>query len=141
MPSRKRQRRKRAVAEARPKWTPIDRDAAQHLTAKSSPPGVVFPLQLGALPASLKPMPGAVSYFVSTYDRPISLNPAVTVGGELAVVRHDGEVAKAYNYVFATSSNGQVCFNGPYEDFAGHHSKKDEPVIILTLFDNTPFTT
>jgi hypothetical protein len=134
----KHRRKSKRQPKAKAKWTPIDQEAAEQLTAATTAPGVVFPVPVSALPKNLKPMPGVVSYFVSAHTAPIP-TPTLTVGGEMAVVRTDGGVGKAYNYVFATSNNGQVCFNGPYKDFPQHHFDSTEPIILFTIFGHTPF--
>lgn len=130
----------RQKPQPRPRWTPIDKTAVEKITAASTTPGLVLPLPVADLPESIQPMPGIVSYCVSSYAAPISIGSALTAGGELAVVRTDGDLNKAYNYIFASSSNGEVYFNGPYKDFAQHHSPKRKPVIYFTIFGNTPFT-
>ncbi len=131
-------RKQTSRSTTKKRWTPIDQDAAAKLTAASAAPGIVFPLPLSALPKNIQPMPGVVSYYVSAHTAAIP-TPTVTIGGEMAVARTDRAVQKNYNYVFGTSSNGQVCFNGPYKDFPEHHSDPNEPVIIFTLFGHTPF--
>lgn len=83
-------------------------------------------------------MPGALSYFVSGYVSPVALPQGVTVGGEMVVVRTEGDLGKAYNYVFATSSDGQVCFNGPHKHFAGHHFPASSAVVVSRLFGHHP---
>jgi hypothetical protein len=122
------------------KWTRIDPAAAEKLTEITSAPGQVFPLRVQDLPKNLQLMPGAVSYFASGYTVPVPAGPNVTVGGELGVLRTDGPLQKAYNYVFATSSDGGLYFNGPYKDFGGHHIAKKEPVVFFSILGNTPFT-
>lgn len=76
---------------------------------------------------------------VSSYAMPISLTPGIAAGGEIALVRHDGNTAKAYNYIFATSSNGQVYFSGPHKDFPSHHFVTSTSVPVENLFGH-PFT-
>jgi len=134
----KEERKKKPQAKSR--WTPINKEAVEKITAGSTSPGFVFPLPVADLPASIQPMPGVVSYYVSSYTAAISIGSGLSAGGELAVVRTDGNLNKAYNYIFASSSDGNVYFNGPYKDFAEHHSPKRKPVIYFTIFGNTPFT-
>lgn len=86
-------------------------------------------------------MPGAVSYFVSAYPAPIPIGSNTLVGGELAVVRSDGDLAKAYNYVFASSGNGQVYFNGPFKNFPEHHFSSTSQVSVESLFGHVPKST
>jgi len=57
----------------------------------------------------------------------------------MVVARSDAGLTKNYNYVFATSSNGAVMFNGPYTGF-GHHVSSGQSVAINSLFGQTPFT-
>jgi hypothetical protein len=122
------------------KWTPISPPAAEKLTQATSSPGVVFPVATNMLPAGLQAMPGAVSYFVSGYTSPMSLPKGLTAGGEMIVVRTEGDLGKAYNYLFATSNNGQVCFNGPHKHFEGHHFSATSAVNISELFGHHPLT-
>ena len=75
---------------------------------------------------------------MSSYAAPVPLTPGLSAGGEIALVRHDGDMAKAYNYVFATSSNGQVCFSGPHKDFPAHHFATSTSVPVESLFGH-PF--
>lgn len=97
-------------------------------------PGVIFPIGSNALPEQLHALPGAASYFVSSYIQGIPLTPGMTAGGEYAVVRHDGGTAKAYNYLFATSSDGQVYFAGPYKGIPSHHFAASKEVAVEGLF-------
>ena len=120
------------------KWTVIDQPAVQKLTAATASPGVVYPLSTSALPSALQPIPGAVSYFVSGYTKQVHLTPGMTAGGEMVVVRTDGTSTKAYNFILATSSNGQVCFNGPHKNFPGHHFDPGVAVTVASLFGHGP---
>ena len=119
------------------KWNPIDQAAAVQLTLLTSSPGVVMQFSTSALPASLQKMPGAVSYFVSSYINQVT-SPGLTIGGEIVVVRTDQATAKAYNFAFGTSSNGQVCFAGPFKDFPAHHSPAAEPAPVASMFGHVP---
>jgi hypothetical protein len=119
------------------KWTHIDQAAAAEKLI--SPPGVVYSLATSELPGALQRMPGLVSYFVSGYITPVSVAPGITAGAEAVVVRTDGSLAKAYNFVFATSSNGQVCFTGPYKDFPEHHFAPGTAMPVESLFGHGPF--
>ena len=111
---------------------------AKNLVDQSSSPGVVFPVGSNAVPQQLRNIPGAVSFFVSSYVAPVPVTPSVTAGGEFALVRHDGDTAKAYNYIFATSSDGNVYFCGPHKDFPSHHFATSTSVPIEQLFGH-PF--
>jgi hypothetical protein len=99
----------------------------------------VFPVATNALPDGLQGMPGAVSYFVSGYTTPVPLPQGVTVGGEMVVVRTEADLGKAYNHVFATSTDGQVRFNGPHKHFAGHHFPASSAVVVSSPFGHHPF--
>jgi len=121
------------------KWHQIDAVTAKTLSNHSSTPGVVYPVGSSGIPQQLQGIPGAVSFFVSSYGAPIPITPGITAGGELAVVRHDANTAKAYNYIFATSSNGLVYFSGPHKDFPSHHFPASSSVPIESLFGH-PFT-
>jgi hypothetical protein len=123
-----------------PKWHPIDQPALSQMQQFSTSSGIH---QLGttAMPAQLHGMPGAVSYFVSTYSAPIPIGSNTMAGGEMAVVRNDGGTLKAYNYVLASSADGRVYFNGPFKDFPAHHFSSSSNVPVESLFGNTPVTT
>ncbi len=71
---------------------------------------------------------------------PVTLSSGLTAGGEMAVVRTNAGFAKAYNYVFATSSDGAVYFNGPHKNFAEHHFAAGSEMPIEKLFGHAPFT-
>ena len=116
------------------KWNPVNSTTAKHLTDLTTTPGLVYPVASNAIPNQLKGIPGVVDYYVSSYARPVTLNQGVAAGGEIAVVRHDGDTAKAYNYLFATSSNGQVCYTGPHKDFTSHHFATSTAVPVESLF-------
>ena len=119
---------------AKAKWTPIDSATAKNLIDQSAAPGQVFPLEASAVPEQLRNLPGAVSYFASSYSAPIALTPSISAGGEYAVVRHDGDTAKAYNYIFATSTDQKLYFSGPHKDFPAHHFTTSTSVSAETLF-------
>ena len=121
------------------KWHVIDSTTAKHLTDKTATPGLVYPVASNAIPNQLKNIRGVVDFYVSSYAMPISITPGIAAGGEIAVVRHHGDIAKAYNFIFATSSNGQVCYSGPHKDFAAHHFATSTAVAIENLFGH-PFT-
>jgi len=116
------------------KWNPVTSTTAKHLTDLTATPGLVYPVASNAIPDQLKGIPGVVDFYVSSYAQPIPLNQGVAAGGEIALVRHDGETAKAYNYLFATSSNGLVCYTGPHKEFASHHFATSTAVPIESLF-------
>jgi len=118
------------------KWHVVNQETAQKLTAEANPPGVIYPVGSNAVPEQLLSLPGAISYFVSSYASPVPLSPALTAGAEVAVIRTEGNTAKAYNYLIATSSNGQVYFNGPHKDFPAHHMPSSAPVAVESLFGN-----
>jgi hypothetical protein len=117
-----------------PKWTPIDQTAVEQLSRATTSPGVVYSLGTQQLPQNLQAMPSAVSYFVSGYTSLQSAVGGVIPGGEMAVVRTDGELSKAYQYVFGTSSDGRVCFTGPFTNFSAHHFSSDSAINITALF-------
>jgi len=121
------------------KWHAINSTTAKNLTDQTATPGLVNPVESNAIPEQLKSIPGTVDFYVSSYATPIPLTSGITAGGEIALVRHDGETAKAYNYIFATSSNGLVCFSGPHVDFPLHHFATSTAVAVESLFGH-PFT-
>jgi hypothetical protein len=116
------------------KWHPVEPTIVKRLTEGTTTPGFVFPVGASAVPQQLHGMPGAVSYFVSSYIQGAPVAPGMTAGGEYAVVRHDGDTAKAYNYVFGTSSDGHVYFAGPHKDFPSHHFAVSKAVPVESLF-------
>lgn len=130
-----------AASAAKPhkKWTPVSQPAAAKITEATSQPGVVYPLATSALPQHLQALPGVVSYFVSGYTSGVPISAAMTAGAEIAVVRTDGSMAKAYNFVLATSSNNQVYCNGPYKGFTNHHFDATTSVPIESLFGHGAF--
>lgn len=119
------------------KWHPIDQEAAKKLMQLTSSPGVVMQFSTNALPDSLQKMSGAVSYFVSS-NITQATTPGFTIGGEIVVVRTDQAIAKAYNFAFGTSSNGQVCFAGPFKNFPTHHSPAAQPASVDSMFGHVP---
>ena len=123
-----------------PKWNAIDRQALSHMQQLSTSPGIH---QLGttAMPMQLHGMPGAVSFFVSTYSTPIPIGSDTLAGGEMAVVRIHGGTLKAYNSVIASSGDGLVYFNGPYKDFPSHHFPSSSQVPMEGLLGHTPVST
>lgn len=122
------------------KWHPIDKAALLELSKYTTSPGIH---QLGttALPLQIQPMPRATSYFVSAYSNPVNLGNNTMAGGELAVVRNDKGLWKAYNYVFASSGDGRVYFNGPYKNFPEHHFSSTASVSLENLFGHFPQAT
>jgi hypothetical protein len=126
--------------DPRAKWHPVDEAAAHSLVMSTSAPGMVYPLDAAALPSQIMQMPQVISYFVSNYAQPIPLANGATAGGQLAVVRVHGETAKAYNYIFATSTDGRVVFNGPHFNFPGHHFASTAPLPVESLFYPVPVT-
>jgi hypothetical protein len=121
------------------KWKKVDKQAAEKLTVATLSPGVVFPLATSDLPAGFQRMPNAVSYFVSAYTSPVPTTPGVSAAGEIAVIRRDEDVSKAYNYVFATSSGGNVYLTGPFKDFQCHHMATTSSVAVSELFGHSPW--
>jgi hypothetical protein len=117
-----------------PKWTPIDQTAVDQLSRATTSPGTVYSLGTNQLPQNLQAMPNAVSYFVSGYTSLESTIGGVIPGGEMAVVRTDGELSKAYQFVFGTSTDGRVCFTGPFTNFPAHHFSSDSAVSVTALF-------
>ena len=133
-------RRPMSIEEMKLKWHPIDKAALLELSKYTTSPGIH---QLGttALPLQIQPMPGAASYFVSAYSNPVNLGNNTIVGGELAVVRNDNGLWKAYNYVFASSADDRVYFNGPYKNFPQHHFSTTASVSLENLFGHCPQST
>jgi hypothetical protein len=117
-----------------PKWTLIDQTAVEQLSRSTASPGIVYSLGTNQLPQNLQAMPNALSYFVSGYTSLQSAVGGVIPGGEMAVVRADGEISKAYQFVFGTSSDGRVCFTGPFTNFPAHHFSSDSAISITALF-------
>jgi hypothetical protein len=124
---------------AKAKWHAIALDAAKKLTEYTSTPGLVYPVSPAAIPYQLRSIPGTKDFYVSSYAMPIQVTPGIAAGGEIALVRHDGDTAKAYTYIFATSSNAMVYFSGPHKDFPSYHYATSTSVAIESLFGH-PFT-
>jgi hypothetical protein len=122
------------------KWTPIDQQALSEISRLTTSPGI-HQVGTNALPAPIQQMPGAVSYFVSAYSSPISIGNNTVAGGELAVLRTDDGMMKAYNYAFASSGDGRVYFNGPYKNFPEHHFSSTSQVTLEGLFGHVPYST
>ena len=122
------------------KWHPIDKAAFLELSKYTASPGIH---QLGttALPLQIQPMSGAASYFVSAYSNPVNLGKYTIAGGELVVVRNDNGLWKAYNYIFASSGDGRVYFNGPYKNFPEHHFSTTASISLESLFGHFPQST
>ena len=85
-------------------------------------------------------MPGVVSFFASSYQTTAVLANNMTAGAEMAVVRTDGTLGKAYNHLVATSSDGVVYFNGPHYNFPQHHFASSAPVAVESLFGHVPLS-
>jgi len=124
----------------RTRWIRIDPSHAEQLTRATSAPGSVFELATSALPAGLTQMQGAVSYFASGYTAPVTSQPGLSVGGEMLVLRTEGQTLKAYAHVFATSSDQQVYFAGNYKFFPGHYSPLGAAISVSSLFVQTPLS-
>ena len=128
------------VSRAKPiKWHMVDSAAAQILTSVTNSPGVVYPMTTRELPQTLQNIPGVSSYYVSGYTSGQCLPKGFNVRGELVVARADGPLTKNYQFVFATSSEGQVYFTGPFKGF-GHHVSSGQQVSVDSLFNQTPFS-
>jgi|SRR2546426_1201719 len=93
------------------KWHEISSTTAKNLTDQTATPGLVYPVASNAIPDQLKSIKGIKDFYVSSYAAPIPITPGISAGGEIAAVRHDGEIAKAYNFIFATSSNALVYYS------------------------------
>jgi hypothetical protein len=124
--------------DPRAKWHPIDSSALHALTNSTSAPGVIYPVGTNALPNNIQQMQDVVSYFASNYQTPVVLANNMTAGAEMAVIRTDGTLGKAYNYLVATSNNGMVYFNGPHKNFPEHHFASSTPVTVESLFGHAP---
>lgn len=123
------------------KWTLIDQDALSEISKHMLSTGI-HQLGTSALPSPIQKMPGVASYFVSAYSTPITVGSSDTfAGGEFAVVRNVQGVWKAYNYIFASSGDGQVYFNGPYKNFPEHHFTSTSQVALESLFGHIPGST
>ena len=124
--------------DPRARWHQIDSSDLRALTEETYVPGLLNPMSTNALPNQLQAMPGVVSYVASRYQTPVPLAKNLTAGAEMAVVRTDGAIAKAYNYIVATSSDGRVFFNGPHYNFPHHHFASNSPVPVESLFSHVP---
>lgn len=126
--------------DPRAKWHLLDSTALQALTQGSATPGLVYPIGTNAVPAQVQSMPGVIAFFASSYATPMPMANAATAGAELAVVRSEGALRKAYNYIVATSSDGRVYFNGPHYHFPQHHFASSSPVPVESLFGHVPLS-
>lgn len=125
---------------ARIKWHPVDEAAAKALTAITNSPGVIYPIGTNSLPQQLHALPGVCSYYASAFTTGQPLPQGLTVGGEMLVARLAGSLTKNDQFVFGTSSNGQVCFAGPFKGY-GHHVSSGQQVAVSSMFNQTPFST
>jgi hypothetical protein len=122
------------------RWTLIDMNALSEISMTTTFPGV-YELSKKAIPIAIQQMPGTVSCFVSTYSNPKNIGNNTVVGAELAVVRADKGMWKAYNFAIASSDNGYSYFNGPYKNFPTHHMASTSSVSLGDLFGHTPYST
>ena len=123
------------------KWTPLDGEVLSSILRCTRSPGI-HQLETAEIPSQIQKMPGLVSYFVNAYSSAISVGSSDTLaGGELAVVRIDQGRWKAYNFVFASSGDGQIYFNGPYKNFPEHHFTSTSQVSLESLFGHIPNST
>jgi hypothetical protein len=122
------------------RWHLIDDNALSSIQQYATSAGI-YQLATTALPEQLQKLPGAANYFVSSYPAPIPIGSNTVAGGELAVMRKDKELWKTYNYIFASSGDGRVYFNGPYKNFPEHHLSSTSQVSLESLFGHTPNST
>lgn len=122
-------------------WHAINQEAARAITTITNSPGVVYPMAAVELPDKLKLISGVASYYVTGYAPPQALNNGLTVGGELLVARVESGTTKNYQFVFATSSDGNAYYSGPYKGFDHHHVTSGQSVPVNSLFGHTPFST
>jgi len=128
------------VDHPRAKWHRIDEAATKALCEVSRTPGVVFPVGTNQMPLQFEPMANAKSYFISSYTNAVPLANNMTAGGEFVIVRADSISASAYNFVFATSSDGNVYYNGPHKNFDLHHFPASSAVPVASLFSHVSFS-
>jgi len=122
------------------KWQQINPIAAQALTAITSSPGVVYPIDSGSLPDQLKQMAGVGSYYASACTTGVPMPGGFTAGGELLVARTEGYTTKNYQYIFGTGSGGGLYYCGEFKNFPGHHVTSGQAVPIESLFGHTPIS-
>jgi hypothetical protein len=120
------------------RWRRMDEISAKALTAHTQAPESVFPVPLSALPLGLLKMSGLVSAYASHYATTQPTLSGISAIGELAAVRTEGHLGKAYNHVFGVSSDGNVYSNGPRIDFPAHHFQSSQPVPVASLFIGHP---
>jgi hypothetical protein len=121
-------------------WHPIEEPAAEQLIAQTNSPGLVYGFRTSDLPAQLQKLPNPCSYYISGYMNTVPGPRGISVGGEILVARTDGDLTKNYQYVFGTSSGGQVVFAGPFKDFEGHHVRSGQQFAVSSMFNHTPFS-
>lgn len=100
-------------------WHPITNTAANQLTGCTLTPGKVYEFPIADIPAQLQRIPGLRSCYVSGYAGTI-FEASINRIGEIAVVREDRGVKKAYQYLLGVA-NGVVYFTGPFKDFPDHY--------------------
>ena len=120
------------------KWHSMDELAASALTAATASPNHVFQVPLSALPSGVQLMPGLLQAYVSHYITTQAAFGAVSAFGELAAVRTESELGKAYNFILGVSSDRNVYFAGPFKDFPAHHFQSSQAVPIAALFIGHP---
>ncbi len=120
------------------KWHTMDEAAAKTITDITKIPGKVFEMPISQAPINLQNMPGAVSLYASGDVNPQILQEGLTIGTEFIIIRTEGEIAKAYNFVMAKSSDDKIYFSGPYKKFPDHYFDPKSQIEIEKLFGHTP---
>jgi|SRR3990172_8743672 len=124
-----------------PKWSPFGPNALLELS-KCMPSSSIHQLEATALSSQIQKMPGVAFYFAKPYSMPVTIGSTDTFArGEFVVVRRDQEMWKAYNFVFGSSRDDRLYFNGPYKNFTEHHFKSTSEVSLESLFGHIPGTT
>ena len=122
------------------KWHSMNEIAAQQLANATQTPNLLYPVQLplNLAPSNLQAMPGAVSYFASNFLCPVTSKNGLTIGGEVVIARTDANLIKNYNFMVATSNNGDIFYCGPFKNFPAHHIQSSSPVVVESLFAHSP---
>mgnify|MGYP000302154279 CR=1 FL=1 len=122
------------------RWIPLDEVVVDALQPAIANPGIIVPLQHGALPHHLQRFTGVTSYFAATFESPTATQHDFRVVGELLVARHDQTRDATTNYIFAFGIDGgrDWYFRGPFYPYR-HHAPVGEHTAVQSLFFHSPF--
>ena len=119
------------------KWHAFD-EAKTKAWNDAQRPNVVFFPEFNSGTSGPTAMPGMVSCLGSNFSSPVVSSNGLTVGGEMVLVRTEGTLTKAYQYMVATSTDGSLHCSGPYKDSPVHHVHPGQQVVPEDFFGHTP---